>query len=289
MQSLASARVAATTRSKRSTRSPDRRSAGRRAPRSARMDIVGARRPRARRAQSLGCSSCRPFVRRRMRRARLDRREGRPGLLQAEDAGGSESSTLDPATLDYRPKQPAQLPSLDAARVIDDAGERIQTLFLGKDKVGDFLRATLGPTLDYTAHGRAEIAYSIDDVDRAMRWGFGWELGPFEIDRVRCELRRRLRSPPAAIVPRPTACRGGAGPSDSEAAKDRGRVVRRERRREPRRSRRRRARGRIPLEDERDRRRHHPDAARRREGSRRRTSPRSSSATTRRTSPPAPT
>jgi 3-hydroxyacyl-CoA dehydrogenase len=94
---------------------------------------------------------------------------------------GSEILTLDPATLTYRPKQSARLPSLDAARSIDDARERIRTLYLGKDKVGQFLRDTLGPTLRYTAKVWPDIAYSIDDVDRAMQWGFGWELGPFEI------------------------------------------------------------------------------------------------------------
>ena len=54
-------------------------------------------------------------------------------------------------------------------------------LFAGKDKVGEFLRDTLAPTLVYTARVTPEIAHSIDDVDRVMRWGFGWELGPFEL------------------------------------------------------------------------------------------------------------
>jgi 3-hydroxyacyl-CoA dehydrogenase len=96
-------------------------------------------------------------------------------------SAGSEILTLDPATLTYRAKQSARLPSLEAARSIDDVRERIRTLYLGKDKVGQFLRDTLGPTLRYTAKAWPDIAYSIDDVDRAMQWGFGWELGPFEI------------------------------------------------------------------------------------------------------------
>ena len=53
--------------------------------------------------------------------------------------------------------------------------------FSVNDNVGAFLRATLGSLLLYAARVAPEIAYSIDDVDRAMRWGFGWELGPFEI------------------------------------------------------------------------------------------------------------
>ena len=93
---------------------------------------------------------------------------------------GPDILTLDPAALEYRPRQSPRLPSLDAARTTDDPGARIRTLFLGKDKVGAFLRHTLGPTLLYAARVAPSIAYSIDDVDRAMRWGFGWELGPFE-------------------------------------------------------------------------------------------------------------
>jgi 3-hydroxyacyl-CoA dehydrogenase len=99
---------------------------------------------------------------------------------QKSAAGETEILTLDPPTLTYRAKQPARLPALDAARGIEDAGERIKTLFLGRDKVGAFLRGTLGRTLVYTARVAPSIAHSIDDVDHAMQWGFGWELGPFQ-------------------------------------------------------------------------------------------------------------
>ena len=81
----------------------------------------------------------------------------------------------------YRAQQPARLAALEAARSITDVAERTKTLFLGRDKVGAFLRQTLGSTLLYAARVAPDIAYSIDDVDRAMKWGFGWELGPFEI------------------------------------------------------------------------------------------------------------
>lgn len=95
-------------------------------------------------------------------------------------AADGEILTLDPASMDYRPKQPARLPSLDVARSIDSVGERIATLAKGDDKVGRFLRATLVPTLDYAQRVAPHIAHDRADVDKAMRWGFGWELGPFE-------------------------------------------------------------------------------------------------------------
>ena len=95
-------------------------------------------------------------------------------------APDGEILTLDPATMTYRPKQPAKFGSIEAARTIEDVGERIRALYQSKDKVGQFLRSTLGPTLEYATRVQPEISDSPADVDRAMRWGFGWELGPFE-------------------------------------------------------------------------------------------------------------
>ena len=95
--------------------------------------------------------------------------------------GESEILTLDHETLQYRPRKPVKLPSLDAANAISDTAERIATLFNGKDRVGVFLRSTLAPALVYAANVGPEIAHTTADVDRVMRWGFGWELGPFEI------------------------------------------------------------------------------------------------------------
>jgi 3-hydroxyacyl-CoA dehydrogenase len=101
-------------------------------------------------------------------------------------AGDSEILTLDPGTLEYRSRKSPRLPSLEAAAAIGDVRERIRTLYQGKDRVGEFLRETLGPTLEYTAKVTPQIAHSPDDVDRVMQWGFGWELGPFELlDAIR--------------------------------------------------------------------------------------------------------
>ena len=114
--------------------------------------------------------------------------------------GESEILTLDPATLEYRPRKAPRLPSLEAAATIPDVRERVRTLYEGKDRVGEFLRQTLGPTLEYTAKVTPQIAHSSDDVDRVMRWGFGWELGPFELlDAMRGPERSAPREvPPAA-------------------------------------------------------------------------------------------
>ena len=98
-----------------------------------------------------------------------------------ESSGDSEILTLDPATLEYRARQSARLGSLDRVAPIEDVHERVRALFSGNDRVARFLRETLGPTLVYTARVTPSIAHSPDDVDRVMRWGFAWELGPFEL------------------------------------------------------------------------------------------------------------
>lgn len=88
--------------------------------------------------------------------------------------------TLDTATLDYRSSQQVKLPSLDMAKNIEDGRERLKALVWGKDRVGAFLWKTMSRTLSYAAKRIPEIADTVFEVDRAMRWGFSWELGPFE-------------------------------------------------------------------------------------------------------------
>jgi 3-hydroxyacyl-CoA dehydrogenase len=131
------------------------------------------------------------FVEQMLAKGLLGEKTGQGFYKRVKRADGeSEILTLDPETFEYRPRKPVKLPSLDAANSISDTAERIRTLFSGKDRVGQFLRSTLAPALVYAANVAPEIAYSPDDVDRVMRWGFGWELGPFEtadaigIDRV---------------------------------------------------------------------------------------------------------
>ena len=112
-----------------------------------------------------------------------------------KDASG-EILTLDPATMEYRPKQPARLPALDAARSIEDVGERVHTLLKGQDKVGRFLRATLAPTLDYA--GRVAPA----DRSRARRRRSGDAVGVRLGARAVRAPGHRLRRPPRCSAPR---------------------------------------------------------------------------------------
>jgi 3-hydroxyacyl-CoA dehydrogenase len=122
------------------------------------------------------------FVDKMVERKMVGEKTGQGFYKRVKTASGeSEILTLDPATLEYRPRKSPRLPSLDAAASISDTRERVRTLYQGKDRVGEFLRATLKPALEYTAQVTPSIAHSPADVDRVMRWGFGWELGPFEL------------------------------------------------------------------------------------------------------------
>lgn len=117
-----------------------------------------------------------------LKRGYLGEKAGKGFYQRRKNAAGeTEIWTLDLATMEYRPKQPARIASIEAGKSIDDLPERVRMLFNAKDKAGELLRATLAPTLVYTARVAPEIAHSIDDVDRVMRWGFGWDLGPFEL------------------------------------------------------------------------------------------------------------
>ncbi len=121
------------------------------------------------------------FVGAMLERHLLGDKTGQGFYKKVREAGSTQILTIDLASFTYREKQGAHLPELDAARSIVDTGARIRALFLGTHKTGALLRRTLGPTLLYAARIANEIAHGIDDIDRAMRWGFGWDLGPFEL------------------------------------------------------------------------------------------------------------
>jgi 3-hydroxyacyl-CoA dehydrogenase len=122
-----------------------------------------------------------PFVTQMVGRGMTGEKAGQGFYKRIKTATGeSEILTLDTNTLEYRPRKAPTLGSIEAGKSVADVGERIRALFNAKDKAGQLLRETLAPALVYTARVTPAIAHSPDDVDRVMRWGFGWELGPFE-------------------------------------------------------------------------------------------------------------
>jgi 3-hydroxyacyl-CoA dehydrogenase len=97
--------------------------------------------------------------------------------------GQDERLALDWKTLEYRPRQKPRFASLEMAKNIDDPAERIRTLLSGSGKGKDeqFLWRALSDVWTYSANRIPEISDSIVEIDRAMRLGFNWEVGPFEL------------------------------------------------------------------------------------------------------------
>ena len=128
-----------------------------------------------------------PFVEEMFRRGMLGDKTGKGFYQRVKKGGDSEILTLDPATMEYRPRQKAKFASLDMGKTIDDTRERMRAL-LGPmlagqpaDKAQKFLWSAISEMCLYAARRVPEISDSVADVDRAMRWGFAWELGPFEL------------------------------------------------------------------------------------------------------------
>lgn len=82
---------------------------------------------------------------------------------------------------EYRPAQKPKFPSVQATKQIDDPRQRITTILSGADKGAEFAWRSLRDTLIYTINRIPEIADDVVNIDNAMRWGFNWEIGPFEM------------------------------------------------------------------------------------------------------------
>ena len=107
---------------------------------------------------------------------------------KSTDGKEDERLAIDWKTLEYHPRQKPKFPALDMAKSIEDTGTRLRTL-LGLDgsgpqkgdKAGAFLWSALTDLWTYSANRVPEISNSVVEIDRAMRLGFNWELGPFEL------------------------------------------------------------------------------------------------------------
>ena len=122
-----------------------------------------------------------------VKRGWLGDKTGQGFYKKVRGEGEKEILTLDIKTMEYRPRQKAKFASLEMGKAIEDTGERLRAL-VGPlleaqkgDKAQQFIWGGLSEMCLYAARRVPEISDSVVDVDRAMRWGFGWELGPFEM------------------------------------------------------------------------------------------------------------
>lgn len=103
------------------------------------------------------------------------------GFYKKEKSGGRKQIlSLDLGSMEYREQKKARFGSLEAAKAAATVPERIKALLKAGDKGSQFAWKTLRDMLVYAALKAEEIADDIISVDQAMRWGFNWELGPFE-------------------------------------------------------------------------------------------------------------
>jgi 3-hydroxyacyl-CoA dehydrogenase len=96
-------------------------------------------------------------------------------------SGGSSIEALDPDSFEYRAKPKVRFPELEPIRAIESLPERLQALVNTGGRGADYAWSILRDTLRYAASVAGEIADDLVTIDRAMRWGFGWELGPFQM------------------------------------------------------------------------------------------------------------
>lgn len=97
------------------------------------------------------------------------------------EKGETEILALDLKTLNYVPQQKTKFATLESTKQIEDVAARIPVLFKGKDAAGEFYRKSLSGLFAYVSHRIPEISDEIYRIDDAMRAGFGWAHGPFEL------------------------------------------------------------------------------------------------------------
>jgi 3-hydroxyacyl-CoA dehydrogenase len=122
-----------------------------------------------------------------VKRGWLGDKTGQGFYKKVKGEGEREILTLDVNTMEYRARQKAKFASLEMGKAMEDTWERLRALvgpvLEGQkgDKAQQFLWGALSEMCLYAARRVPEISDNVVDVDRAMRWGFAWELGPFEI------------------------------------------------------------------------------------------------------------
>ena len=118
-----------------------------------------------------------PVVEQLLQRGWLGEKTGR-GFYARE---GDQILVLDAATFTYRPRQAVAFPVLEAARSREEPGERLRLLLQADDPAGQLAWRVLRDSWLYAADRLEEVAGGrVDAIDQALRWGFGWELGPFQ-------------------------------------------------------------------------------------------------------------
>ena len=95
--------------------------------------------------------------------------------------GKTEILALDLKTLEYRPQEKVKSATLDLTKPIENVRDRMKVFAAGKDKAAELFRASFFGLFEYVSDRIPEISDELYRIDDAMRAGFGWDLGPFEV------------------------------------------------------------------------------------------------------------
>ncbi len=98
-----------------------------------------------------------------------------------DDEGNRVILSIDSDTLEYSDRKKTRFASLESAKTMSGTEPKIKALYYAKDEAGLFTFRQLSEMMIYSANRIPEIADDIVNIDNAMKWGFAWKLGPFEI------------------------------------------------------------------------------------------------------------
>lgn len=144
------------------------------------------------------------FVRTMIANKWLGNKTGQGFFRRTKGAGGKrEILVLNPQTMEYRPSEKAVFPSLTAAKEIADPLERIKVMINAPDRAGKLAWETTADSLIYAAEIASSIADDVRNIDNAVRWGFNYDVGPFQTwDYLGVEnVARRLQQEGRAVPP----------------------------------------------------------------------------------------
>lgn len=111
----------------------------------------------------------------------LGSKSGQGFFLKKKGKDGSTIYELNPKTLEYEDRKKLKTPATEMAKQAKGSRKKLKALVSAEgDKAGDLVWSVLKPVLIYAAELLGEIADDVVAIDQAMKWGFGWEIGPFE-------------------------------------------------------------------------------------------------------------
>src|SRR5690606_25136361 len=146
------------------------------------VNVAGGLAENAKEDEAAGVFQLPAYIRQMTERKWLGEKSGQGFYKKTKDEkGNTEILALDLNTLEYRKQSKVKAATLEATKAVDDIRKRMKVYEQGTDKAGALFRAMHYPLFEYVSRRVPEITDEFFRIDDAMRAGFGWELGPFEI------------------------------------------------------------------------------------------------------------